>query len=125
MLRLKALPAILLGAAAIAAGAQTRPAGGTPLTASDYIQIRELVARYAYAVDSGADNGNVYADLFAPSGAFLDRTGRATTGRRRPRGLLQAGAVRRPGGEGADRGAAATQARHAERRPAGEAARRL
>jgi hypothetical protein len=51
------------------------------LTALDYIEIRQLVARYGYAVDTGADNGNVYADLFAPDGAFLDRTGKATTGR--------------------------------------------
>jgi hypothetical protein len=51
------------------------------LTALDYIEIRQLVARYGYAVDTGADNGNMYADLFAPGGAFLDRTGKATTGR--------------------------------------------
>ena len=47
----------------------------------DYIEIRQLVARYAYAVDTGADNGNVYASLFAPDGAFADRTGRETKGR--------------------------------------------
>ena len=51
------------------------------LTPLDYIEIRQLVARYGYAVDTGADNGNMYADLFAPDGAFLDRTGKATTGR--------------------------------------------
>ena len=44
------------------------------LTAADYIEIRQLVARYAYAVDTGADNGNVYASLFAPDGAFADKT---------------------------------------------------
>jgi hypothetical protein len=51
------------------------------LTPADYIEIRQLVARYAYAVDSGADNGNVYASLFAPDGAFADRMGRETKGR--------------------------------------------
>ena len=51
------------------------------LTPLDYIEIRQLVARYAYAVDTGADNGNVYASLFAPDGAFADRAGRETTGR--------------------------------------------
>ena len=50
------------------------------LTPLDYVEIRQLVARYAYAVDTGADNGNVYASLFAPDGAFADRTGRETTG---------------------------------------------
>ena len=56
------------------------PAKRTMLTPQDYLEIRQLVARYAYAVDTGADNGNVYASLFDPDGAFLDRTGRATTG---------------------------------------------
>src|SRR3954454_24320978 len=51
------------------------------LTPLDYIEIRQLVARDGYAVDTGADNGNMYAELFAPDGAFLDRTGKATTGR--------------------------------------------
>ena len=65
------------------AQAQTsgKPAAGPPaLTPQDYLEIRQLVARYAYAVDTGADNGAVYASLFASDGAFLDRTGRATTG---------------------------------------------
>ena len=51
------------------------------LTALDYIEIKQLVSRYAYAVDTGADNGNVYAALFAPDGAFADRMGRETKGR--------------------------------------------
>ena len=51
------------------------------LTPLDYVEIRQLVARYAYAVDTGADNGYVYASLFAPAGVFLDRTGHATSGR--------------------------------------------
>jgi SnoaL-like domain len=58
-----------------------QPSKAQTLTAVDYIEIRQLVARYGYAVDTGADNGNMYADLFAPDGAFLDRTGKATTGR--------------------------------------------
>lgn len=53
----------------------------TGLTPSDYIEIRQLVSRYAYAVDTGADNGNVYASLFALDGAFADRMGRETKGR--------------------------------------------
>ncbi|HVQ16757.1 MAG TPA: nuclear transport factor 2 family protein [Vicinamibacterales bacterium] len=51
------------------------------LTALDYIEIKQLASRYAYAVDSGADNGNVYASLFASDGAFADRMGRETKGR--------------------------------------------
>ena len=49
--------------------AQQRVAGGT-LTAADYVEIQQLVARYAYAVDTHADNGYGYADLFAPDGVF-------------------------------------------------------
>jgi ketosteroid isomerase-like protein len=51
------------------------------LTPEDYVEIRQLVARYAYAVDTGADDGNAYAGLFAPDGAFADRTGRETKGK--------------------------------------------
>jgi uncharacterized protein (TIGR02246 family) len=59
-----------------------RPAAASPrLTPMDYIEIRQLAARYAYAVDTGAENGSVYASLFAPDGVFLDRTGRATSGK--------------------------------------------
>jgi hypothetical protein len=68
-------------AVAAAAYAQKRPAKALALTPLDYIEIRQLVSRYGYAVDTGADNGNVYAELFAPDGAFLDRTGKATQGR--------------------------------------------
>ena len=60
---------------------QTAAKSSNRLTPIDYIEIRQLVARYAYAVDTGAENGNVYASLFAPDGVFLDRNGRATSGR--------------------------------------------
>ena len=71
--------AILLGLGLTVAVAHAQQS--TPLTPTDYIEIRQLVARYAYAVDTGADNGYVYASLFAPDGAFLDRTGKRTSGR--------------------------------------------
>jgi len=73
---------IAIGGVAHGQRVAAKPEAGAPgLTPMDYIEIRQLVARYAYAVDTGADNGDVYASLFAPDGAFLDRTGRATTGR--------------------------------------------
>jgi SnoaL-like domain len=84
---MRIVAALLLAAVAVSNGsaeqkaapsAQARALSLTPL---DYIEIRQLVARYGYAVDTGADNGNMYADLFAAGGAFLDRTGKATTGR--------------------------------------------
>src|SRR4029079_19094885 len=82
--RLVVMLAAVASVAAAALYAQseaTAPAKMAVLTALDYIEIRQLVARYGYAVDTGADNGNMYADLFSPDGAFLDRTGKGTTGR--------------------------------------------
>jgi hypothetical protein len=51
----------------------------------DRIEIQQLVARYGYALDTGADNGYAYADLFAPDGVFVGMNqgekGRAYRGR--------------------------------------------
>jgi hypothetical protein len=41
------------------------------LTALDYIQIQQLVARYARAIDTCSNNGYDYADLYTPDGVFL------------------------------------------------------
>jgi SnoaL-like protein len=60
-----------IGAASLAR-AQQRVTGGS-LTAADYIEIQQLVARYGYAVDTHADNGYAYADLFAADGTFGKR----------------------------------------------------
>jgi hypothetical protein len=63
--------------------AQARPGDGkTPakavptLSALDYIQIQQLVASYPFALDTGADHGYMYADLFAPDGSFGKAKGR-------------------------------------------------
>src|SRR5262245_41536992 len=66
--------AVVVGVVAVATvPAQQKPSAGT-LTAGDYIEIQQLVARYAYAVDTHADNGYAYADLFAPDGVFGGKT---------------------------------------------------
>jgi hypothetical protein len=62
-------------AGASLARAQQKVAGGT-LTAADYVEIQQLVARYGYAVDTHADNGYAYADLFTPDGVFGKTRGR-------------------------------------------------
>ncbi len=49
-----------------AASAQAAPA----LTALDYFEIQQLVAKYARAIDTCSNNGYDYADLFAPDGYF-------------------------------------------------------
>jgi hypothetical protein len=41
------------------------------LTALDYLQIQQLVARYARAIDTCSNNGYDYADLFTPDGTFV------------------------------------------------------
>jgi hypothetical protein len=44
------------------------------LTAADYIEIQQLAVRYSYALDTGARAGELFADLFAPDGAFISAT---------------------------------------------------
>jgi SnoaL-like domain len=46
------------------------------LTPIDYVEIRQLAARYGHAVDQGADSGYAYADLFAADGTFGQTRGR-------------------------------------------------
>jgi hypothetical protein len=60
------------------AHAQASRAAATPapmeLTALDYIQIQQLVARYAQAIDTCSNNGYDYADLFTEDGFFAPFT---------------------------------------------------
>jgi hypothetical protein len=52
-----------------------------PLTALDRIEIEQLAIRYAYGLDSTADNGYMYADVFTPDGEFIGRQVPLTQGR--------------------------------------------
>ena len=64
-------------------GAESGAAAGVmALTAMDYIQIKQLVNRYAFALDTGSRNGYDYADLFAPDGVFDSNTRGRTQGPR-------------------------------------------
>ena len=51
-----------------------RPAAGarrpTALSAQDYIDIQQLSARYAFAIDNCTNKGYGYADLYVPDGWF-------------------------------------------------------
>ena len=70
------LAAVALGVgigALVTMQAQQQRGQAPALTALDYIQIQQLVAHYSYALDTGADDGYMYADLFAPDGVM--RTG--------------------------------------------------
>jgi hypothetical protein len=41
------------------------------LTAMDYIEIQQLVAKYARAIDTCSNNGYDYAELYTPNGRFV------------------------------------------------------
>jgi hypothetical protein len=65
------------------------------LTPLDYIEIEQLVYRYGYALDTGADNGFAYADLYAPDATFTGTnqgpSGRTYQGRERLAALARGG----------------------------------
>jgi hypothetical protein len=51
---------------------QSPPAPGrVALAAQDYIEIQQLVRKYAWALDGGDNYGYAYADLFTPDGVFV------------------------------------------------------
>ena len=59
--------------AAISSGAQAQSSASKPgeLTAQDYIEIQQLIAKYARAIDTCSNNGYDYADLYTADGAFI------------------------------------------------------
>ena len=72
MLR-KGVGVLLLGAIAGGASVGAAPA----LTAADYIEIQQLVARTSYALDTAADNGRTFAGMFTADGRLTSRSGQA------------------------------------------------
>jgi hypothetical protein len=58
---------------AVSAGVSGQPPATAPraLTALDYLEIQQLVAKYARAIDTCSNNGYDYADLFTADGAFV------------------------------------------------------
>jgi hypothetical protein len=77
---LAALVAVSLSSAALSGGQAKAPAGKVSLTPQDYLDIQQLVNRYAYAMDSAADEGKSYAELFTEDGEFV-APGGTTKGR--------------------------------------------
>lgn len=52
------------------------------ITALDYIEIEQLTRKYAWAIDTCANDGFAYADLYTSDGTFIDgETGRRWQGR--------------------------------------------
>src|SRR5262245_40397264 len=62
--------------AAQVAGAAVPAARAGSLSADDTIEIQQLIARSAYALDTAADRGAAYAQLFTTDGAFITKTAR-------------------------------------------------
>src|SRR5690349_23966783 len=63
---------VVLGLA-VSSGAHAQAPAPKPgeLTAQDYIEIQQLIARYARAIDTCSNNGYDYADLYTADGAFI------------------------------------------------------
>ena len=59
-----------MAAAGSYAAISAQKASEPTLTAEDYVAIQQLVSRYSHALDTGADNGYMYADLYTPDGTF-------------------------------------------------------
>ena len=73
--KLVAPVSLLVAVAGVSWGyAQQKSAPGT-LTPQDYIDIQQLVARYAFAIDNCTNNGHDYADLYTPDGWFAPSQG--------------------------------------------------
>ena len=53
-------------------GGEAIAAEGGELSALDYQQITQLINRYAYGIDTCANNGYDYANVFTTDGAFID-----------------------------------------------------
>lgn len=74
--RTAAAAVALVALAAGAAVAQQRSTRIAPLSAEDHYEIQQLGARYAYGLDTAADNGYYYADVFTADGSFGTTKGR-------------------------------------------------
>ena len=68
--------AMVIAIAAGAAWAQQRGGAVKPLSAQDILEIQQLGSKYAYGLDTGADNGYYYANVFTTDGSFGNTVGR-------------------------------------------------
>jgi hypothetical protein len=98
MSTIKALLAILMAVGLVTLVAVRAQHEGSPgantamaLTAMDYIQIKQLVNKYAFALDTGSNNGYDYADLFTADGVFDSNTRGRTQGRDQLAALARGG----------------------------------
>lgn len=79
MLKRLALVAVAAGVGIVTLAtvqAQQRVAKPQALSAQDILEIQQLGAKYAYGLDTGADNGAYYANVFTVDGSFGATVGR-------------------------------------------------
>src|SRR4030081_521075 len=77
----RTLIACAFGLSLFVAHGGAQPKRAAALTPLDIIEIQQLAIRYSYGLDSGADNGYLYADVFTPDGEFVGRQVPLTQGR--------------------------------------------
>jgi len=69
---------VILGVcAALVVGGRAQQ-GSAALTPQDYLDIQQLVNKYAFAIDTCSNNGYDYADLYTPDGIFYYGIGART-----------------------------------------------
>ena len=80
MMRFQWLATVVLSAAVGAATTalivsmpRVDAAAAPKLPAADYQEIAQLTNRYAYGIDTCANNGYDYADVFTSDGEFIDK----------------------------------------------------
>ena len=61
--------------------AQQTRANAAALSPLDIIEIQQLAIRYSYGLDTGADEGHLYSDVFTADGEFVGRQVPLTQGR--------------------------------------------
>jgi hypothetical protein len=87
-----------LAASAAAQAPQPRSSRGMTLTPQDYIDIQQLSARYAFAIDTCTSGGQDFADLFTEEGEFSVSQQWGVAGNRKTQGRVAL--VKAAGGDG-------------------------
>ena len=79
IVRIRSFPAVIFAVVLLTAtqgfaqeNTQGSAAAPTVLAALDYFEIEQLANRYAHAIDTCANNGYDYADLYTADGVFID-----------------------------------------------------
>ena len=100
MARMKMIALLLALAGGVTAHARQPAASSSSavLTAQDYIEIQQLAARYAFAIDTCTNGGADFADLFVDDGQFSVSQEWGATGNRPVKG--RAALIEAAGGDG-------------------------